>query len=85
MFNMRQDQSVAIAATSFAQTNAHRTNNITKPTLYAYLWDPLRLVKVGYDYRLYYFIKFIIPCKIVSGYSYTLILVQRGWVIIHYN
>ena len=34
------------------------------------------LVKVGYDYMLYYFIKFISLCKIVSSYSYTLILVQ---------
>ena len=54
-------------------------DNVTKPTLYAYIWDPLRLVKVGYDYRLYYFIKFI-----GSSYSYTLILVQRVWVIIHF-
>ena len=42
----------------------------------AYIWDPLRLVNVGYDYRLYYFIKFISLCKNVSSYSYTLILMQ---------
>ena len=59
-------------------------DNVTKPTLYAYIWDPLRLVKVGYDYRLYYFIKFISLFKIGSSYSNTLILAQRGWVIIHY-
>ena len=44
--------------------------------LYAYIWDPLHLVKVGYGYMLYYFMKFISLCKIVSSYSYTLILVQ---------
>ena len=27
---------------------------------------------------------FISLCKISSNYSYTLILAQRGWVIIHY-
>ena len=44
-------------------------DNVTKSTLYAYIWDPLRLVKVGYDYRLHYFIKFISLCKIVSSNS----------------
>ena len=43
---------------------------------YAYIWDPLHLVKVGYGYMLYYFMKFISLCKIVRSYSYTLILVQ---------
>ena len=57
------------------------SDNVTKPMLYAY---PIRLVKVGYDYKLYHFKKFISLCKIGSSYSYTLILVQRGWVIIHY-
>ena len=40
-------------------------DNVTKPTLYAYIWDPLHLLKVDYDYRLYYFIKFISLCKSV--------------------
>ena len=43
---------------------------------YNYIWDPLRLFKVGYDYRLYYFIKFTSLCKIVRSYSYTSIFVQ---------
>ena len=33
-------------------------------------------MKVGYGYLLYYFMKFISLCKIVSSYSYTLISVQ---------
>ena len=33
-------------------------------------------MKVGYDYMLYYFIKFTSLCKIVRSYSYTSILVQ---------
>ena len=49
-------------------------DNVTKQTLYVYIWDPLRLVKVGYDYMLYYFMKFIGLCKICFSYSYTLIL-----------
>ena len=52
--SLRQDQSVAVATTNFALTNERRTRNVTKQKLYAYIWDPLRLVKVGYDYRLYY-------------------------------
>ena len=32
-------------------------DHVTKPTLLSnipsYIWDPLHLVKVGYDYRLY--------------------------------
>ena len=59
-------------------------HNVTKPTSYVYIWDPLSLVKASYDYMLYYFIKFISLFKIVSSYTYTLILTQRGWVIIHY-
>ena len=27
-----------------------RTKNVTKSSLYAYIWDPLRLVKIGYGY-----------------------------------
>ena len=47
--------------------------------LYAYIWNPLCLVKVGYDYYYYYgyyFIKFTSLCKIVRSYRYTSILVQ---------
>ena len=53
---------------------------VTNPTLYAYIWDPLPLVKVGYDI-LYYFIKFISLCKINPGTKmlgdYTLLLNMR--------
>ena len=59
--SLRQDQSVAVATTNFTETKKRKTkkDNVTKPTLYAYVWDPNRLVRVGHDYRLYYFIKFI--------------------------
>ena len=44
-------------------------DNVTKPTLLsnipAYIWDRLRLVKVGYDYRLYYFISLLVYAKLV--------------------
>ena len=33
--------------------------------LYAYIWDPLRLVKVGYDYMLYYFMKLLVYAKLL--------------------
>ena len=61
-------------------------DNVTNPTLYAYILDPLRLVKVGNDYKLYYFKQFIVYAKLLVAIA-TLWSqcnkLTRGWVIIH--
>ena len=51
--SLRQDQSVAVATTN---VELKMQDNVTKPTLYAYIWIPLRLVKVGIRLRFSYII-----------------------------